>query len=61
MNALDKTYDLVLLSEPVVVTKITLYYVPNATALTPAYGFLINQNGFSMWVYINAFTGEQII
>ena len=61
MNALDKTYDLVLLSEPVVVTKITLYYVPNATALTPAYGFLINQNGLSMWVYINAFTGEQII
>lgn len=61
MNALDKTYDLVLLSEPVVVTKITLYYVPNATALTPAYGFLVNQNGFSQWVYINAFTGEQII
>lgn len=61
MNALDKTYNLVLLSEPVVVTKITLYYVPNATTLTPAYGFLINQNGLSMWVYINACTGEQII
>ena len=61
MNALDKKYDLLLLSEPVVVTKIILCYVPNATVLTPAYGFLVNQNGFSQWVYINAFTGEQII
>lgn len=61
MNALDKKYDLLLLSEPVIVTKIILCYVPNATVLTPAYGFLVNQNGFSQWVYINAFTGEQII
>lgn len=61
MRNLDDVYNLVILSEPVAVKDVVLCYVPDETTLTPAYGFLINQNDLSMWVYINALTGEQII
>lgn len=61
MSTINSIYDLIILSEKLTITKITLIYLPNTNSLIPAYGFQTWQNDIPIWIYINALTGEQII
>ena len=58
----DEKFDLLILSEPIHITKAQFSYVPTNDTLIPAYGFCYAQDdGLPLWIYINAITGEQII
>ena len=61
-NRVDGVFDLLILSEPIHITKAQFSYVPTNDTLIPAYGFCYAQDdGLPLWIYINAITGEQII
>lgn len=61
-NRVDGVFDLLILSEPIRITKTQMCYVPTEDTLIPAYGFCYAQDdGLPLWIYINAITGEQII
>jgi len=61
LEALVSSYDLIILSEPLTVTEITMYYMANNDRLIPVYAFKVLQGDTVIWSYFNAFTGEQII
>ena len=61
MERLNASFDIVLLSEPVAVDSIGLCYLPLGDEIVPAYTFVCDQGGAGpLYVYFNAFTGEQI-
>lgn len=64
MDALVKYYDLVIIPEPILVTKISMRYMQykqGSQNIIPTYQFKVMQGDWPMYIYINAFTGERII